>query len=89
MENLKKINYKDCNVMVYLKTNVSEKFEAVQSLKTFAIALNLMYAVLFPYEKLNTLKEFLNQYETACKQYNYTLQIRSSIDRKKVLHQIN
>lgn len=89
MENLKKINYKDCNVMVYLKTNVSEKFEAVQSLKTFAIAPNLMYAVLFPYEKLNTLKEFLNQYETACKQYNYTLQIRSTIDRKKVLHQIN
>jgi len=89
MENLKKIKFSDCNIMVFLKTDLSEKFEAVQSLKTFTIAPNLMYAVLFPYEKLNTVKEFLNQYETACKQYNYTLQIRSSLDRKKVLHQIN
>jgi len=89
MENLNKMNFKDCNIMVYIKTNVSEKFEAIQSLKTFTIAPNLMYAALFPFEKLETVKEFINQYETACKQYNYTLQIRSSIDRKKVLHQIN
>jgi len=89
MKNLKNIDFKDCNIMVYLKTNISGKFEAVQSLKTFSIAPNLMYAVLFPYEKLERVKEFINQYEVACKQHNYTLQIRSSIDRKKVLHQIN
>lgn len=89
MKNLKNIDFKDYNIMVYLKTKLSGKFEAVQSLKTFTIAPNLMYAALFPYEKLERVKEFINQYETACKQYNYTLQIRSSIDRKKVLHQIN
>ena len=89
MENLKNIDFKECNIMVYFKTNISGKFEALQSLKTFTIAPNLMCAALFPYEKLEKVKEYINQYETACKQYNYTIQIRSSIDRKKVLHQIN
>ena len=89
MENIKNIDFKDCNIMVYLKTNISGKFEALQSLKTFTIAPNLMHVALFPYEKLEKVKEYINQYETACKQYNYTIQIRSSIDRKKVLHQIN
>ena len=89
MKNLKNIDFKECNIMVYIKTNISGKFEAIQSLKTFTIAPNLMYAALFPYEKLETVKEYINQYETACKKFNYSLQIRSSIDRKKVLHQIN
>lgn len=89
MENLNRMNFKDCNIMVYLKTNISGKFEAVQSLKTFTIAPNLMYAALFPYEKLERVKEYVNQYEEALISHNYTLQIRSSIDRKKVLHQIN
>lgn len=89
MKNLKNIDFKDCNIMVYLKTNISNKFEALQSLKNFSIAPNLMYAVVFPYEKLERVKEYINQYETACKEHDYTLQIRSSIDRKKVLHQIN
>ena len=89
MENLNNMSFEDCNLMVYLKTNLSGKFEAIQSLKTFTIAPNLMYAILLPYDKLNTLKEFINQYENACKTHNYTLQIRSSKDRKKVLHQVN
>lgn len=89
MKNLKNIDFKDCNIMVYLKTNISGKFEAIQSLKTFTIAPNLMYAALYPYEKLERVKEYINQYEDACKHGNCTLQIRSSIDRKKVLYQIN
>lgn len=89
MENIKQIQYSDCNVMVYLKTNISGKFEALSSLKTFTIAPNLMYACLIPYDKLDNLKELLNQYEEPCKKFNYSLQIRSSKDRKKILHQIN
>ena len=89
MKNLKNIDFKDCNIMVYLRTNPYGKFEALQSIKTFTIAPNLMYAALYPYEKLELVKECLDRYIEPLKQHNYTLQIRSSIDRKKVLHQIN
>ena len=61
------------------------------------------YKTIYPYVALNSkgdkateqdklslfTQEYINQYEDACKHGNCTLQIRSSIDRKKVLHQIN
>lgn len=89
MENLKKIKYSDCNLMVYIKLNNSKKFEPLQSLKEFTIAPNLMYACLIPFEKLEVLKNWANSFKEVCKKEKATIQIRSSIDRKKVFHQIN
>lgn len=89
MKNLKNIEYSDCNLIVYLKTPQSGKFEALQSLKTFTIAPNLLYVALIPFEKLEYLKQWVDEYLQPCKIHNYTLQIRSAKDRKKVLYQVN
>ena len=89
MENLKKIKYSDCNLMVYVKSSISLKYEPLQSLKTFTIAPNLMYACLIPFEKLETLKDWMTSNEENAKKYSLSFQIRSSKNRKKVLFQIN
>jgi hypothetical protein len=87
MENLKKIKFEDCNLMVYVKTK--NKFEPLSSLQNLTFAPNLMYACLIPFEKLETLKNWANSQADLFIKYNYSLQIRSSKDRKKVLYQIN
>ena len=89
MENLKKIKYSDCNLMVYVKSSISLKYEPLQSLKTFTIASNLMYACLIPFEKLETLKDWMKSNEENAKKHSLSFQIRSSKNRKKVLFQIN
>jgi len=87
MENIKGIQYNDCNVMVYIKTN--KKYEALSNIKEFTIAPNLMYASLFPYDKLERLKEWADIYKQLFIDHGHSLQIRSAKDRKKVLYQIN
>jgi hypothetical protein len=42
-----------------------------------------MYACLIPYEKLETLKEWSNQFTDLSIKEGVTIQIRSSKDRKK------
>jgi hypothetical protein len=89
MENLKGLKYKDCNLMVYVKTKESKTFNALSSLQDMIFASNLMYACLIPFEKLQILKDWSNQFNELSLKEGVTIQIRSSIDRKKVLHQVN
>lgn len=89
MQNLKSIKYSDCNLMVYVKTRESKSFNPLSSLKDFKFAPTLLYACLIPFEKLETLKEWSNQFTELSIKEGVTIQIRSSKDRKKVLHQIN
>jgi len=89
MENLKKLKYDNTNVVVYVKTKDSKKFMAMSSIKDFTVAPNLMYAALFPIVKLNTIKEYLDQYLQLCKDTNTTFQIRGGKERQKVLYQVN
>jgi len=89
MKNLKNIQFDECNLMVYVKSTIAKKYEPVQSLKNLSIAPNLLYAALFPYEKLGLLKEWLKCNEENAKNNNLSFQIRSSKDRKKVLFQLN
>ena len=89
MKNLKNINYSGSNVLVYVKTKDSTKFEALASLRTFDIAPNLMYAALYPFEKLEALKEYLSSMIDLCKKTETTFQVRTAKDRKTVLFQIN
>jgi hypothetical protein len=89
MENFKNRKFENSNIMVYMKTSENGKFEALQSLKEFIIAPNLLYAALIPFEKLEALKAWANQYTDLIKDHGHVLQIRSAKDRKKVLFQIN
>jgi len=89
MKNLKNIQFNECNLMVYVKSSIAKKYEPLQSLKTFTIAPNLLYAALFPYEKLERLTDWLKSNEENAKKYSLSFQIRSSKDRKKVLFQLN
>ena len=89
MENLNRMKYSDCNLMVYVKTATSKTFAPLSSLKNWTFAPNLMYACLIPFSKLETLKEWSNSFLELSKKEQVTIQIRSSKDRKKVLHQIN
>lgn len=75
--------------MVYVKSSSSKKYEALQSLKTFTIAPNLMYAALLPYDKLDRLIEWLKSNEEVSINENISFQIRNAKDRKKVIFQIN
>jgi hypothetical protein len=67
--------------MVYVKIS-NQKFQPLSSLD-FKFAPNLMYACLIPYEKLETLKEWSNQFTDLSIKEGVTIQIRSSKDRKK------
>lgn len=88
MENLKRMNFDNSNLIVYMKSELSTKFEAVQSLKTLTIAPNLMHAALFPFEKLDLLKLWFNENKENAKKYGISFQIRSAKDRKKVIYEI-
>jgi len=88
MTNLKNITFDNCNLMVYVKLAESKIYEPIQSLKTLTIAPNLMYAALYPFEKLDLLKSWLDSQEENCKKYKVSFQIRSAKDRKKIFHEI-
>lgn len=88
MQNLKQITFDNCNLIVYVKSVSSTKFEAVQSLKTLTIAPNLMYATLYPFEKLYLLKLWFDENKDNAKKYGISFQIRSAKDRKKVFYEI-
>lgn len=88
MENLNKKTFDTLNLMVYVKSNNSNKFEAVQSLKNLTIAPNLMYASLYPIEKLEILKSWFDANKENAKKCNLSFQIRSAKDRKKVFYEI-
>lgn len=89
MKNLNSIQYDNTNVIVYVKTKESDRFEALSSIRDFIIAPSLMYAALFPIDKIERLKEYLAQGIDICIATNTTFQIRSAKDRKKVLFQLN
>lgn len=88
MENSNGKKYEGKNLMVYMKLSDMKKFEPLQSIKEFKFAPNLMYACLIPYDKLDRLKEWMNQFEPICKKQNAVMQIRSSYNRSKVLHEV-
>lgn len=67
------------HLIVYIKTPDSKRYEALSKISNFTIAPNLMYAALFPVEKLDRLKKYLNQFDFA------KFQIRDSTTRKKIL----
>ena len=83
------MSYKDRNLMVYVKIKDSKKFSPLSSLKDFTVTNDLMYACLLPFEKLQALKEWANEFSELSIKEGVTIQIRSSRDRKKVFHQIN
>ena len=87
MENLKNQTFNGTNVIVYVRTKNSTKYEALASLKDFTIAPNLMYAALYPFEKLERVKEYLRF--VAMDDPDNSFQIRSAKDRKTVLFQLN
>jgi hypothetical protein len=89
MRNLRNMELNGSNIVVYVKMKDSRIFEALSSVKDFTIAPNLMYAALFPYEKLDTLKEYLEQYLELCTKTQTTFQIRGGKGRTKVLFQLN
>ena len=86
MENVKRINFDSSNLIVYVKIKGASKYEALASLKDFTIAPNLMYAVLYPFEKLEQIKEYLQIVVT---DQDNKFQVRSAKDRKTVLFQMN
>ena len=88
MTNLKNATYDNCNLMVYVKLAGSKIYEPIQSLRDLTIAPNLMYAALYPIDKLELLKSWLDSQEENCKKYKVSFQIRSAKDRKKVFHEI-
>lgn len=89
MQNLKNMDFTGTNVLVYVKTKDSAKYEALSSLKDFTVAPNLMYAALYPFEKLERLKEYLGQMAELCTKTQTSFQIRAGKDRKTVLYQLN
>ena len=89
MENLKQIPFSQKNILVYVRLKDSPKYEALASLKNFTIAPNLMYAALYPIEKLENVKMYLSEFSELSKRTNTSFQIRSANDRKKVLFQLN
>ena len=86
MENIKRINFEGSNLIVYVKIKGVSKYEALASLKNFTIAPNLMYAALYPFEKLERIKEYL---QTVVTDQDIKFQVRSAKDRKTVLFQMN
>lgn len=86
MENIKRINFDSSNLIVYVKIKGASKYEALASLKDFTIAPNLMYAALYPFEKLERIKEYL---QLVVSDQEIKFQIRSAKDRKTVLFQMN
>lgn len=86
MENIKRINFDSSNLIVYVKIKGASKYEALASLKYFTIAPNLMYAALYPFEKLEQIKEYLQIVVT---DHEIKFQVRSAKDRKTVLFQMN
>lgn len=86
MENVKRINFDSSNLIVYVKVKGASKYEALASLKYFTIAKNLMYAALYPFEKLERIKEYL---QLVVVDKDIKFQVRSAKDRKTVLFQMN
>jgi hypothetical protein len=86
--NLKQIAMKN-NLMVYIKLKDSRRFEALQSIKEFTIAPNLMYAYSIPFDYLDSLKKWANTFKDLCIKEGVIIQIRGSKDRKTVLHEVS
>jgi hypothetical protein len=78
----------NCNLMVYVKIKENKNFKALQSLKEFTFAPNLMYACLIPYDKIDTLKEWADNFKDLCKQEEVSIEIRSTY-KNKCLYRIN
>lgn len=64
------------NILVYVKTKEDKKFNALQSLKNFTYAPTLMYAALFPYEKLERLKEWADHFKELCIKNEVKIELR-------------
>lgn len=74
-------------LMVYIK--FKNKYEPLADLLNKSIAKTVKDAVLVPFDHLELLKQWANDIENLCKEYNVSIQIRNSIDQKEVLHQVN
>ena len=64
------------NILVYVKGKKDKKFQALQSLKEFTYAPNLMYAALIPYSKLDRLKEWCDNVKELCLKEGIKIELR-------------
>ena len=64
------------NILVYVKTKDDKKFNALSSLKNFTYAPTLMYASIFPGEKLERLKEWADNFKDLCIKNNVQIELR-------------
>jgi len=87
MENLNGSKFEDKNILVYIKGKEMKKFEAISSIEKLTIAPTLMYATLIPWVKKDRLIEWVKTNEDFFKSNEIKIQLRSSIDRKKIIHQ--
>jgi len=72
--------------LVYAKGKDDKKFNALSSLRDLTYAPNLMYAVLIPADKLDRLKEWCQEIESACKSEGIQIQLRYY--GGKIIHQV-
>jgi hypothetical protein len=70
--------------MVYVKVKENKNFKALQSLKKFTFAPNLMYACLIPYEKLETLQNWALSFKDLCSKEEVSIEIRSTFNKKAI-----
>lgn len=75
---------KDYNLMVYVKVKENKNFKVLQSLKEFTFAPNLMYACLIPYEKLETLQNWVLSLKDLCEKEKVSIEIRSTFNKKAI-----
>lgn len=75
------------NILVYVKTPQDKKFTALSSLKNFTYAPALMYACLFPYDKLDRLKEWANSFNELCIKNNVSIELRHY--KGKAIYRVN
>ena len=70
-------NSNEKNILVYAKGPNDKKFNALSSIQKMTYAPNLMYACLFPYEKLERLKEWCESVKEICLEHKIQIELRT------------
>lgn len=73
-------------ILVYVKTENDKRFNALSSLQKFTYAPTLMYAVLIPHNKLDTLKQWCDNLKHVCIKNNVKIELRQY--KGKVLYKV-
>ena len=64
------------SILVYAKGPTDKKFTALSSIKTLTYAPTLMYAAIFPYSKLERLKEWCDSVHRFADQHTIQIELR-------------